>query len=58
MAVVQNGILYALSSDVSEEIDGDIQDTQRVYLECVLFHDLPKIKFIIDFNKIKLEVYI
>lgn len=53
MAVVQNGILYVLSSDVFEEIDGDIQGTQRVYLECVLFHDLPKNVFFYIYSLFK-----
>jgi len=40
--VHQSGILYEWSGVVSEEIDDDIQDTQMVYPEYVLFHDLPK----------------
>lgn len=58
MVVLQNGILYELLSDVSEEIDGDIQDIQMVYLEYVLFHDLPISKtyryiiFVINKNKV------
>lgn len=64
MVVLQNGILYELSSDVSEEICGDIQDIQMVYLEYVLFHDLPIYKtnkyilFVINKNKVSIILYL
>lgn len=47
MAVLQNGILYELSSDVFEGIDDDIQGIQMVCPEYVLFHDSPKDNYLI-----------